>query len=68
MNRHSIRMYWRQRREGLCQWAANKLPRRVLYFAVLRGISIATSGLEHGHIEVPGVKAMDVVRVLGGTV
>lgn len=51
-------------KDNLAQSIVKRLPKRVLYFAVIRAIAVSTSGPERGTIEVPGITAMDVAKAL----
>jgi hypothetical protein len=64
MNRYSIKMYWRMKAENIYARIARLIPLRLLYFAVIRAIAIATSGPKYGNREVPAVLAMDVAKHL----
>ncbi len=48
-------------RNGLADWIAWKLPKKVVYFAAIRLIAFATTG-EYGSTVVPELGAMDAIR------
>ncbi len=47
--------------DGLARWVAEHLPRRVVYFAVVRAWAHATSG-EHAHVAPPLTTVDEALR------
>lgn len=64
MNRHSIRMYWRMRCEKMWLWIAQRLPGRLLYFAVLQALGRVSMSDKYRHIDVGTIPAMTVIKEL----
>jgi len=61
---HELRQFKRELKNSICQSISRHMPRRLLYFSVIKAIAIMTSDPRNRNLEIPSLAAMDVATYI----